>query len=200
MKKQIIVIHGGETFNTYEEYLFYLNNFQIKSAYFTRKKWRNPDYLKKALGNEFEVLSPKMPNMENAKYLEWKIWFEKLFPFFKKEVILLGHSLGGIFLTKYLSENNFPKKIIKTFLVAPPFDSKDADYDLADFVLSESLDKLQKQGGDIYFYHSKDDLIVPFTDLDKYKDKLPNASFTIFEDKGHFIQEEFPEIIEAIKS
>ncbi len=197
-KKQIIVIHGGETFDTYEEYIDFLKNFEFDFERLKKKGWK--DSIQEDLGDEFEIIKPQMPSQWNAKYLEWKIWFEKLIPFFADEVVLVGHSLGGIFLAKYLSENDFPKKIKGTFLVAPPFDDQESEYSMADFVLPESLEKLEKQGGKIFLYHSKDDDVVSFDDFEKYKNALPNAQTRIFEDRGHFSQEEFSEIVSDIKS
>jgi len=43
-----------------------------------------------------------MPCIENAKYNEWKIQFEKYLKRTDNDLILIGMSLGGIFLTKYL--------------------------------------------------------------------------------------------------
>jgi hypothetical protein len=53
MKKQIIAIHGGETFETYEDYLNCLRNGKI---YFSPEKiitWK--DNLGKNLGDDFQV-------------------------------------------------------------------------------------------------------------------------------------------------
>lgn len=198
MKKQVIVIHGGDTFDTYEDYLTFLKSFEINFEKLKTKKWK--DSLGEKLGSDFEVVMPQMPNKFNAKYLEWQIWFEKLIPFFAEEVIFVGHSLGGIFLAKYLSENQYPKKIKATFLVAACFDDRDADYSLADFVLPSTLIKLQEQGGKLYLYHSKDDPVVPFTDVQKYQQQLPNAHLTVFTDRGHFDQPEVPELVKDIQN
>jgi len=103
MKKQVIFIHGGGNFDSYKSYLSFLRRDKFDINELKKKKWK--DSLDKDLGSKFEVLMPKMPNSSNAKYLEWKIWFEKLLPFINQEVIFVGKSLGGIFLAKYLSEN-----------------------------------------------------------------------------------------------
>jgi len=199
MKKQVVVIHGGDTFETYDEYVAFLKSFLIESVdYFNRWRWK--DSLQEKLGDDFEVIAPKMPNKWNAKYSEWKIWFDKLVPFLNDNVIFVGHSLGGIFLAKYLSENKFPKIIKATFLVAAPYDAVDSEYTLADFVLLNDLKLFQKQGGRIFLFQSKDDPVVPFADLEKYKKQLPTAECVVFEDRGHFGQEEFPELVEMIKS
>jgi predicted alpha/beta hydrolase family esterase len=148
---------------------------------------------------DFEVVYPKMPNAKNARYFEWKIWFEKLLPLMQEEVILIGHSLGGIFLAKYLSENNFPKKIISLHLVAAPYDTEVCKDSLVDFALSSTVEKLAQYTDKIFLYQSKDDPEVPFADFEKYKRDIPTAIPVVFEDRGHFIRKDFPELIENIK-
>lgn len=197
MPKQIVVIHGGNAFEKYEDYLNYLKNKKLTLEDLSFIGWK--DTLGSVLGADYSVMTPQMPNSKNARYLEWKIWFEKLIPLMNDPMILIGHSLGGIFLAKYLSENNFPKKIKATLLVAAPFNTP-TDHPLVDFVITEKLDKFSEQGGEIYLFHSKDDQIVPFSNYEEYKKHLPTAKGKIFNDKGHFHQAEFPEIIEEIKS
>lgn len=197
MKKQVVIIHGGDTFKTHEEFLSFLKNFQIDPYYFKNKGWK--DTLQNKLGDDFEVISPNMPNKINAKYLEWKIWFEKYFPFLNDWVILVGHSLGGIFLAKYLSENILPKKIKDLMLVAAPFDDENSEESLNDFALPASLAKITEQVNKIYLFHSKDDHVVPFEQVNKYKTVLPNSEIIVFTDRQHFNQEHFPELVELLK-
>jgi len=199
MKKQVVVIHGGDTFDTYEEWFEYLKkkplNFErIKSP---QGDWK--DGLGEKLGSDFEMVFPQMPNKQNAKYAEWKIWFETIIPYLEPEVMLIGHSLGGIFIPKYLSENKFPKTIRATFLVAAPYDDKDSEYTLGDFALPSDVSGFERQGGKIFMYQSEDDPMVPFSDFLKYQKVLPAATFRTFKDRAHFDQKEFPEIVEDIK-
>lgn len=193
--KQVIAIHGGDAFPTYEEYIEYLKREEVDP--YRGKGWKAN--LPAALGEEYEVLQPRMPNPMNAKYVEWKIWFEKFFPYLKENVILLGHSMGGIFLAKYLSENEFPKKVTATFLIAAPFED-DGGRPIVEFNLPASLEKFQEQGGKIFLYQSADDPVVNALEVEKYKKALPLAEVRMFSDRGHFNQEEFPEIVEAIKA
>jgi uncharacterized protein len=198
MKQQVIVIHGGTTFETYEEYISYLKNKEIiLEKLRLQKDWKNT--LTQNLGDNFDVLLPRMPNGTNARYEEWKLWFERIIPFFTKNVILIGHSLGGIFLAKYLSENNLSKKIKATILIAAPFDDANGE-SLVDFKLPPTLTKFAENGGMIFLFHSKDDSTVPFEQLAKYKKALPNAKTITFDNREHFNQETFPEIIELIKT
>lgn len=198
MKKQIIVIHGGNTHANYKQYLTALKKKKFNFEKAISKGWKNN--LGEGLGKSFQVVQPLMPNASNARYAEWKIWFEKIFPFLEKEVILIGHSLGGIFLAKYLSENKFPKKILGTLLIAPPYDGEGSEETLCYFNLKKDLSRLQKQSGRIVFYHSQDDELVPTVDFKKYKKALPDAIFKEFKNRGHFNQKTFPEIVREIKN
>jgi predicted alpha/beta hydrolase family esterase len=203
MKKQVVVIHGGSSaFPTYEDFL---ENLRTKPIYIDRFKgqgdWKSR--LPQALGDEYEVIYPSMPNKENARYPEWKLWFERFIPFMEDGVVLIGHSLGGIFLARYLSEEDLPKKIAGTFLVAAPFEMRgkgETQRVVSEFVLPPSLEKFQKQGGKVFLYHSKDDPIVDIAEVEKYRQALPDAAVRIFEDRKHQNQQEFPEIVEDIKN
>jgi len=119
-KTQILFIHGGMTFKNKKDYLKFLKTREISVD--KKIKW-NGEYLDKKLGKDFQIIRPRMPLQDNSKYEEWKIHFEKHFPYLRNNIILIGESLGAIFLVKYLSENRFPKKILSTYLVGAPFDN-----------------------------------------------------------------------------
>lgn len=195
---QVVVIHGGETFATERDYLAWLNDYVVDLETFRENRWKSS--LSKALGSNYDVLQPKMPNPSDAKYAEWKIWFEKFLPLLDQKIILVGHSLGGIFLAKYLSDESIGKDVLATFLVAAPFDDTDAEYSLADFQLPDSLAKFAEQSRIIRFYHSTDDDVVKYSDLAKYQAKLPYALASVFSDRGHFSQEHFPELVADIQA
>ena len=196
MTKQVIVISGGDSFNTYEKYVSSLKNCEVTIDKFRPKKdWKTN--LPQRLGKNYDVLIPRMPNSANSRYTEWKIWFERMFAFLNNEVILIGHSLGAMFLIKYLSENTFPKQINKLFLVSSPYGENMAD--LAEFKPPESFDQLSKQVKNVFIFHSKDDIVVPLSEFEEIKKRLPQAVAFVFEDRGHFNQEEFPELVELIK-
>lgn len=195
--KQVLVIHGGDSFKTYEEYLASLQAYELDDPRIPRGKgWKS--LLGERLGSDYQVIAPRMPNAANARYVEWKIWFEKHVPFLDEKVILIGHSLGGCFLARYLSEEKFPKTISGTFLIAAPFGPGE-DGHLTEFVPHGPLTLLEAQGGMVYLYHSKDDEVVPFTECEKYRTALPTATVRIFEDQNHFIDDEIPGLVDDIK-
>lgn len=194
MKKQTIVIHGGDSFETYEKFLESLKNWEVSLESFLPKyDWKSS--LQKLLGDGYEVLSPRMPNSQNAKYAEWKIWFERIIPFLHDGVILIGHSLGGLFLAKYLSENIYPKKISAIFLVAAPHNSTE---DCGDFQPVDHPEKVWKQCQNIHIFQSEDDPIIPMSEAEEYGIAWPDAKMHVFPDRGHFNQETFQELVEEI--
>jgi hypothetical protein len=142
-----------------------------------------------------------MPNKQNAKYQEWKLWFERHFEFLRDGVILIGHSLGGYFLAKYLSEETMPVKVNALYLLAAPFENDNfGEEDGGDFAFdSKNLPRLAQQVAATNILHSKDDPIVPYDYAQKYKEALPEAELITFEDKGHFVLPKFPEFIALLQ-
>jgi predicted alpha/beta hydrolase family esterase len=206
-KRQVIVIHGGNEFASDAEFWKWFWSPETLAGFFSgpfrgffgKKRWKKN--LPADLGAEYEVFLPRFPHPHNAKYAEWKKEFEKLFPMLRDGVILVGHSLGGIFLAKYLSEETFPRKIRAVFLVAAVYDSDGEgtqERKIVQFALPPSLELLEKQAPEIFLYHSTDDPVVSFNELAKFQEKLPHAKTTVFSDRGHFDQIHFPEITEEI--
>ena len=186
------------TFKNKKDYLLFLKTRKVILG--KRIRWSD-DYLDKKLGADFETTRPRMPLQDNANYEEWKIHFERYIPHLKDNCILVGNSLGGIFLAKYLSENKFPRKILSIFLVCPPFDDTVTGEDLVGgFKLKSDLSLLEKNSKNLHLLFSADDDVVPVSHAEKYKMKLKNAEIVIYKSKGgHFQIAEFPEIIAMIK-
>jgi len=197
-KKQVVVIHGGTAFAKYGDYLRFLKNEELTLKKLKpRKGWKY--YLESELGRGFEVLQPRMPNPMNARYIEWKLWLERVFPFLNDEVVLVGHSMGGQFLAKYLSTATFPKRIRALFLLAAPLSKADETEDPRDFAEIGSLKRLSKQAEKVFIFHSKDDPLVPVDEARRYRKAIPKAELKLFVGRGHFRQEHFPELVTAIK-
>ncbi len=201
MKRQVLFVHGGNSFSNREDFLTQLrtkiprNEYGIKSDL-----W--PNSLRKDLGDEYDVYTPAMPNAENAQYDEWSIWFERHFEYLRDEVILVGWSLGGIFLTKYLVENKTPFSIAQLILLGSPCGSfaDDSGEDCGTFLCdSESLVGLREVVSDIQIWHSEDDFVVPYAHAREFKKYLPGAKLVTFKDRNHFLQETFPELVGEIK-
>jgi hypothetical protein len=198
-KPQIFIIHGGMTFKNKRDYKDYLKNRPISIE--RKVKWSD-EYLDKKLGKDFDIIRPRMPLQDNAKYEDWKIFFERHFPYFKNNIILIGSSLGGIFLAKYLSENKFPKNVRAVFMICPPYDNTIEGKDLVGgFRLGPDLSLIEKNSKKVYLMFSKDDDTVPVSQAEKYRQKLTKSEIIIYDNKaGYFKASEFPEIVKIIKT
>jgi len=197
--KQVLIINCGSTFDSDEDYLESLKNKVLSlNKMKLQLDWKNS--LQADLGDKYQVLVPRMPNTSNAKYNEWKIWFEKTVAILNDNFILIGHSLGGIFIAKYLSENKIAKKIIATILVAPPHGDIIGGESLGSFNLLNDLKLFGEQASSITIFFSRDDVVVPIEHMAKYQNDLPEAKYIVFDDRGHFNTLEFSELVEEIKS
>lgn len=145
-RRQIIYIHGGQAFDTKEEFFEYLKTTPFNPFEKRPDNW--PKTLE-TLEEGYEVAILNMPSKFNAKYEEWKIWFDRLVPFLTDGVTFIGWSLGANFIAKYLSENRLPVRIGAVHMVAGCFGWAGG------FVLPESLASFTKQVERIFLYHSK---------------------------------------------
>jgi uncharacterized protein len=202
-KRQIIYVHGGDSFTQPEDFLRYLKTTPIRDPLgMGTLRW--PERLRKDLGDDFEVYMPTMPNKFNARYEEWVIWFERYLELVSDEVILIGWSLGGMFLAKYLSETTPKKTYLAVYLLAAPggefVDSTGSGGDCVDFrPRAAEVGKLGNSTKELYIWHSEDDFVVPVTEADWYARMVPQAKIRIFKDKNHFLIESLPELLAEIK-
>ena len=169
-KIKVIFIHGGDSFDSYEKYLENLKESPVK---WNQKNLKWKDTLEEFLGSDYQVYQLSMPNSNNANYEEWRIQFDKIQDFLDEKTVLIGHSLGGIFLAKYLAERKLPCRISQLHLVAAPFEK------VGSFILPSSLDLIEQSTNQIYLYHSQDDFVVDFGELAKYQKHLPKAQSLI---------------------
>lgn len=204
-KQQVFYIHGGNAYTTYEAYLTDLRQKTIRNLPGMEVMSRWPNTFEAELGDEYEIFKPSMPNKQSAKYKEWKIWFERHFEYLRDDVIMIGESLGAYFLAKYFVENQTPFRGKALFLMAAPFENIEPNElgteDGGDFSFDTSHTSMIGQRVDqVYIVHSKDDFVVPYEHALKYQAALPEATLLTFEDKNHFLIEEFPELFEKIRA
>lgn len=146
--------------------------------------WKN--WLTEGLSDRFESFSPDMPAKQNASYPAWKIWFEKLLPYLNdQKVIIVGTSLGSIFITKYLSENTFPKHIEQLHLVGPVFDNEGlVGESVASFAFdTKNLVNIAPQSDKVHIWSSMDDPVVPYNHAERYHKAMEGSVLHTFENR-----------------
>lgn len=140
--------------------------------------------LQAALGAEYVVAYPKMPNEGETKYEELNTWLSKEIDAMSGDLILVGHSAGGSFLIKYLSEEKVEKPVAGIFLIAAPYMGPEG-WLIEEGALQEGFASRLPKGAPVFLDHSRDDEWVPFAHLAIYAEKLPHAVVREFDGGGH---------------
>ncbi len=148
------------------------------------------------LGAAYDVWCPEMPDEESPE--AWKARISKELAAMDGEVILVGHSLGALFLLKYLSEQEVEKSVTGLFLVATPYVGT-GGWEVEEHVLPEDFASKLPGGIPIFLYHSRDDEVVPFAHLALYEAKLPEVNVREFDGRGHQFDDDLSEVARDIQ-
>ena len=200
-KTQVLVVHGGMTFKNEMDFLRYI--LKERGVSTGNKVGWSKEWLQKSLGSKVEVTNPRMPLQDYSQYKYWKPYFERFLPLLGKDFILIGESLGAIFLAKYLSENKLKNKALSVYLVCASFDDTLPHEDLVGgFKLGKDLSLLEHNTKNLHLLFSKDDDVVPVSHAEKYRKKLTDkANIMILKGKkGHFNVSKLPEIVRLINA
>jgi serine hydrolase len=180
MKKHVLFIHGaGE--GAYEEDRLLATSLQ------------------NALGAAYEVRYPRMLNEGDPAYADWKAQITSELEALEGEVILVGHSVGGSVLIKYLSEVRIEKPIAGLCLLAAPYWSNEGFWKWDEVRLPEDVAAKLAHTPRIFLYHSRDDNIVPFAHLALYAVRLPQANIREVDGRGHQLGNDLADVAEDIR-
>jgi uncharacterized protein len=155
--------------------------------------------LQKVLGSEYDLRHPTMPAPDNPAYAPWKKQLETDLAALRDDAMLVGHSLGGSVLLKYLSEKKHGKRIAAMFLVAMPFWGS-PDWEVDEFVLRDGFGAKLPKTTRVFLYHSRDDDVVPFAHLALYARALPQATVRELDGYKHMFKKRCRELIEDIRN
>ena len=185
--KRSIIIHGYNDKSEYEDV--------------TRPAASNDHWLpwlqRQLLLNGIEAQTPEMPGFYKPNYEQWKGMLDRFTP--DEDTILVGHSCGGGFLVRWLSENKV--KVNKVVLVAPWLDPEhNIDPEFFNFEIDSGI--VSRTAG-LKVLYSTDDFSDILKSIDILKAKLTGAEFIEFKNKGHFVlsslkSEQFPELLDAV--
>ncbi|MBC7406623.1 MAG: leucine--tRNA ligase [Candidatus Parcubacteria bacterium] len=206
-KVLVIMVHGGDSTGSSEDGRQddkITDRIVEKNQYSTSKGcpvWG--ENLDKVLDKEiFDVVAPVFPNAENALYSEWKRFFEQIIESQLKnnqyqDIVVIGHSLGTVFLQMYLSSEDFNERFGQKLSIIQLVGCCESE---GDFEVTDNWAKIKSQVGLIKIHHSQDDSVCPFKWGQLYASKLGLASFDTYSNKGHFEQVNFEELANQLRS
>jgi hypothetical protein len=147
---------------------------------------------------DIHAVSIEPPFPFRPRYDDWKKEFERFD--IAPDTILVGHSCGGGFLVRYLSEHK-DLQVGKVVLVAPWInpDNNPAS-DTADFFEFEIDPEFPARTKGVTVFISSDDDPGVVKTVNILKEKVTGLSLREYTDKGHFCLEnlrtvEFPELL-----
>jgi predicted alpha/beta hydrolase family esterase len=153
---------------------------------------------KQLIINDIKADTPEVPFAYDPKYALWLKEVERFE--INPDTMLVGHSCGGGFWIRYLSEHK-DLKVGTVVLVAPSLNpEKTWGKEIFDFeidpTLSQRVDKL-------VIFNSTNDSSSIQKSVRIIREKIPSASYREFKDMGHFTVEdmpssEFPELVEEL--
>jgi predicted alpha/beta hydrolase family esterase len=185
--KNAIIIHG-----TCDESEYFSNKYPSLS----NSHWL-PWLQKQLLINNIFTQTPEMPEAFKPEYKKWKEEFERFD--INESTILIGHSCGGGFLLRWLSENKV--KIDKLILIAPWLDpQREKTTDFFDFKIDKDI---MNRANSIYLFISKDDDKDILESVSIIKNNIADINYREFDDYGHFCYshmktDKFPELLNSI--
>jgi uncharacterized protein len=155
-------------------------------------------WLRQKLGNGYQIHDPVIEKPDNPAYEMWKEMFDRELAGLKGCVFLIGHSLGGSTLLKYLSEETFELQIAGLFLVAPPFWGTQG-WEAEDFALRHDFSKTIPAIPEIHLYHCLNDPVVPVEHADIYQNFIQHALIHKLNGDDHAFSDGLPVLVEHIK-
>lgn len=156
-------------------------------------------YLEAELSTSFQVIAPKMPEPEDPQYDRWKKALKEEITSLDDGAVLVGHSIGGSVLFKFLTEEELGKSFSKLITVAAPFWGSDSEWKVESFALPEDFVSRSSLLPHVVLLHSIDDDVVPFDHLEKYMENIPSATVRQLSGNDHVFQEGLAELVEEIR-
>lgn len=188
--KNAIILHGS---TDEEEY------FSIKYPSMSNSHWL-PWLQKQLLVKGISTATPEIPNPYR---LNWEVWRREFERFdITTETILVGHSCGGGFLVRWLSEHK-DRKVGKVVLVAPWIDPTNMKKGQDDFFNFDIDPDLVSRTDGVTIFNSDDDMHVIQESVKILRKEIKNIGYKEFKGYRHFITKHmgtdaFPELLEEI--
>jgi predicted alpha/beta hydrolase family esterase len=181
MKRQILFVQGGgaDVHDSWDNHLV--------------------DSLRRDLGDDYEIVYPRMPKESDPTYARWAPAIQKELAKLKDGAIVVGHSVGATVLIHTLAAEAPPVALGGIFLVSAPFIGEGG-------WPSDEVEPRPRLGDDlpdgvpVYLYHGDADEEVPSQHLKLYREVIPNAVATTLKGRDHQMGNDLKEIASDIRS
>lgn len=180
MKHQILFIQGGGQ-SAHDEW-------DIKLV----------DSLQRALGSDYEIRYPRMPDEDDPSYASWSPAIEREIEALRDDAVLVGHSVGGTILLKTIAEQS-PRTFGGIFLLATPFVG-DGGWPSDEIEFPTNLGARLSEVTPIHLWHGLNDDSVPPSHVELYARTIPQACVHRVAGRDHQFNNDLKDVATIILS
>jgi len=139
-----------------------------------------------------------LPSPDDPHYAAWSERLAEILAEYDEPVVVVGHSLGASVLLKHLAEGGRAEQIAGLVLLATPYWGK-SDWE-EEWALPEGWPDASTVLPPTHLFQSRDDDVVPFAQLELYRERLPDATVHPLDGCGHLYDRgDLTEVLEAIR-
>lgn len=153
---------------------------------------------KQLMIRDIAAATPEIPHAYSPDYVVWQREFERFD--INEDTLLVGHSCGGGFLVRWLSEH--PEvRVNRVVLVAPWIDPfREDTTDFFEFTMDPTL---AERVGELWIFDSDNDSRGVHTSIEAIRSCIDGIKYREFHDYGHFCRKDlgtdaFPELLDTL--
>ncbi len=162
-------------------------------------EWDNKlvESLQRALGQNYEIHYPRMPDEADPNFDAWAAALRREFRNLSDGAIAVGHSIGGTILINVLAEEPPNLAFGAIFLIAAPFVGE-GGWPSAGWQPEREIGKKLPKGMSIDLYYGLADTTVPRSHAELYLRAIPHARLFRLPGRDHQLNDDLREIAAAI--
>jgi predicted alpha/beta hydrolase family esterase len=166
----------------------------------THDAWDNKlvHSLETELGPQYAVRYPRMPNEAEPDYPAWKAALFTQFDALDEDAILVGHSVGGMFLIHAVAEQRPKRKWRAIVLIAPPF-LGDGGWPADGTDPVTNLTEDLRPDVPVLLYHGAADDEIPPEHMELYAKAIPHATTRVLADRDHQLNNDLSDVARDIR-
>jgi predicted alpha/beta hydrolase family esterase len=155
--------------------------------------------LRPALGSNYDIRYPRMPDEDDPRYEAWKETLEKELAVLNDGAIIVGHSIGGTILINALAEHAPERALGAVILVAAPFVGE-GGWPSDTWTPQRGLGEKLPSGVPVFLFHGLADDTAPPTHAELFAQAIPQAHLRLLPGRDHQLNNDLSEIAAVIKS
>jgi predicted alpha/beta hydrolase family esterase len=155
--------------------------------------------LRKNLGRGYKVRYPEMPDEEEADYAAWSERIARELADMPPRPAVVGHSIGGSVLIRWLVEGRNRVPLGPVFLVSLPFWHDHPFWNWPEAQLPADAGERLPPDLELFIYHGGADDFVPPEHAERHAELLPSSTLRILPGRDHQLNDDLHEIAAEIR-